>query len=160
MNKMFEFICVDTFLDDINREDCFDTNDMDGISPNYKIVLVSECSNDFSKCIDEDGTLISPYDAETDTGVNFVETENVDDGVVSMLWSKGINRERSMSISDSMVTYDLGYEAQQVKGAFLINYSSGSGYVIAYSINNKPIMLDGEFISPVNGMIWSMRYDE
>ena len=157
---MFEFICVDTFLDDINREDCFDTQDMDGLSPNYKIVLVSECSNDFSKCIDDDGTLISPYDPETDTGVNFVETENVDDGLVSMLWSKGINRERSMSISDSMVTYDLGYEPQQVKGAFLINYSSGSGYVIAYSINNKSIMLDGEFISPVNGMIWSMRYDE
>ena len=33
----FEFTRVDTFLDDINREDCFDTQDMDGKTLNYRI---------------------------------------------------------------------------------------------------------------------------
>lgn len=160
MNNLFEFIKVDSFLDDINREDCFDTQDMDGISPNYKILLASECATDINNCIDEDGTLITPYNAETDTGVNLVESEGDEDGLVSLLWSKGINGERTMSVADSLVSYDFGVNTVQVKGAFLVSVTNGSGYVIAYSINNKTVEIDNTFLSPVTGMIWSMRYDE
>jgi len=160
MNNLFEFIRVDTFLDDINREDCFDTRDMDGISKNYRIILVSECPLDINDCLDEDGTLITPYDAENGKGVNIITTEGDDDGFVSLLWSKGINGERTISLSDSLVTYDFGSETVQVKGAFLVNTVNGTGYVLAYGINNKTVTLDGTFISPVNGMIWAMRYDE
>ena len=160
MNNLFEFIKVDSFLDDINREDCFDTQDMDGISPNYKILLASECATDINNCIDEDGTLITPYNAETDTGVNLVESEGDEDGLVSLLWSKGINGERTMSVADSLVSYDFGVNTVQVKGACLVSVTNGSGYVIAYSINNKTVEIDNTFLSPVTGMIWSMRYDE
>lgn len=160
MNNMFEFIRVDSFLDDMNRESCFDTKDMDGISKNYKVILVSECADDINDCLDEDGTLITPYDDETGTGVNIVETEGDDDGFISLLWSKGINGERTMSVSDSLLTYDFGATPKNVRGAFLVSVGNGSGYVLAYSINNKQIRLDNTFISPVNGMIWSMRYDE
>ena len=73
-NTVIDFIRVDSFLDDINRESCFDTNDMDGVSPNYRILLASDCSNDIDKCIDAEGTLITPYDSERDTGVNIIET--------------------------------------------------------------------------------------
>ena len=54
----------------------------------------------------------------------------------------------------------IGSETVQVKGAFLVNTVNGTGYVLAYGINNKTVTLDGSFISPVNGMIWAMRYDE
>ena len=160
MNEMFEFTRVDNFLDDMNREECFDTRDMDGISPNFKIVLVSECADDIEDCINDFGALITPYDAESNTGATIVETEGDDDGLISLLWSKGINGERSISVADSLVSYDFGATSSLIKGAFLVNISNGSGYVLAYAINNKTIEMDDTFISPLQGMIWSMRYDE
>ena len=54
---IFEFSRVDTFIDDMNREGKFDIYDMDGVTKNYKMVLVSECPSDINDCLDEDGTL-------------------------------------------------------------------------------------------------------
>ena len=158
MNELFNFIRVDNFLDDMNRGDCFDTRDMDGVSPNYKILLVSECPDDFEKCIDEDGTLKTPYvDGE---GVNIITTEGDDDGVLSLLYSKGTNGERAISTTDTMVTYDFGIETVQVKGAFLVDIATGSGYVLAYSILSKSVSLDETLIFTIDGMLWSIRYGE
>lgn len=158
MSNQFKFIRVDKFLDDINREDCFDTQDMDGISPNFKFVLVSECNQDIENCIDEDGTLISPYDDVNDKGVTILDTDGIDDGFCSLLWSEGVNGERSMSISDSTVSFDLGEKPVQIKGIFLVAVSNGTGYVIAYCILDKILEENGVLILPCDGMIWSIRY--
>ena len=146
-----KFIRVDSFLDDINREDCFDTQDMDGITPNFRFVLVSECPQDIEECLDEDGTL------DTDM-VTIIETEGVDDGMCSMLWSSGVNGERVMSVADSVVSFDLGEDGSTIKGIFLVATAQGTGYVIAYSIFDKILSYDGVLILPVNGMVWSVRY--
>lgn len=152
MANGFNFIRVDSFLDDINREDCFDTADMDGISPNFKFVLASSCPSDINDCLDVDGTL--------NDKVNILQSIGVDDGVCSLLWSKGINGERTMSVSDSTVTYSFT-EPIQLQGAFLVNISNGSGYVIAYSISDKQIPItDKELICPCEGMIWTIKYGD
>ena len=156
MVNQFEFIRVDKFLDDMNREDCFDTQDMDGVSPNFKFILASECASDIEDCIDVDGTLITPFDGST--GVTIVDTDGVDDGLCSLLWGGGVNGERTISISDSTVTYDLGEEKVQIKGIFLVALAQGTGYVLAYSILDKIVEVDGILILPVDGMVWSIRY--
>ena len=151
-NYVFEFTRVDTFLDDINREGKFDTLDMDGITPNYKMVLVSDCPNDINNCIDEDGTLLD------DSIVHRVESIGVDDGMCALYWSKGINGERTMSIANSTVNYDLGDSKDNLKAVFLVNMSQGTGYVIAYAINSYSFPIDGEVILPCDGMIWNIKY--
>ena len=150
MDSLFDLIRVDSFIDDINREDCFDTKDMDGITPNYKFVLASDCPNDISECIDEDGTL-------TDDVV-LIDSDGVDDGYCSMLWTKGINGERTMSVADSTVSYSFGEENVSLKAVFLVNVADGTGYVIAYCILDKGVDIDGNLILPVDGVVWSFKY--
>lgn len=151
MVNQFKFIRVDTFIDDINREDCFDTQDMDGVTPNYKFVLAESCPQNISDCLDSDGTL--------DTSVvTLIDSDDADDGLCSLLYSKGVNGERTISVNDSTVTYDLGEDARTIRGIFLINIANGSGYVLAYCILDKSIQEDGVLILPCNGVVWSMRY--
>ena len=147
---IFDFTRVDNFLDDINREGCFDTQDMDGLTPNYRMVLVSDCPNDIEECIDDDGTL----DTEK---VTVIQTDS-NDGQCALLWSKGINGERTMSIAQSTVVYDLGDRNEELKAVFLVNTVEGSGYVLAYAINSYSFPIDGEVILPCDGMIWSIKY--
>ena len=147
---IFDFTRVDNFLDDINREGCFDTQDMDGLTPNYRMVLVSDCPNDIEECIDDDGTL----DTEK---VTVIQTDS-EDGECALLWSKGINGERTMSIAQSTVVYDLGDRNEELKAVFLVNTVEGSGYVLAYAINSYSFPVDGEIILPCDGMIWSIKY--
>jgi hypothetical protein len=151
MPVSFKFSRVDNFLDDMNREDCFDTRDMDGLTPNYRFVLASECPQDIEECIDEDGTL-------RDDKVTLVDTVGAEDGFCSLLWGKGVNGERSISIADSTVSYDLGEDDVNVRGIFLINIADGTGYVLAYCILDKTLQFDGTLILPVDGLVWSMRY--
>lgn len=147
---IFDFTRVDSFLDDINREGCFDTMDMDGLTPNYRMVLVSDCPNDINQCIDDDGTL------DTDK-VTIIQTDT-EDGECALLWSKGINGERTMSVAQSTVVYDLGDRNEELKAVFLVNTVEGTGYVLAYAINSYSFPIDGEVILPVDGMIWSIKY--
>ena len=149
-DSVFEFSRVDNFLDDINREDKFDTNDMDGITPNYRMVLASDCPDDINKCIDEDGTL-------TDE-VTLVENLGSSDGECALLWSKGVNGERTMSITTSTVTYDLGNNKDNLKAVFLVNTVEGTGYVLAYAINSYSFPIEGEVVLPCDGMIWTIKY--
>ena len=149
---IFEFNRVDSFLDDINREDKFDTLDMDGVTKNYKMVLVSDCPNDINECIDEDGTLLG------DDVVQKISTLGADDGKCALLWSKGINGERTLSVNNSTVNYDLGDAVANVKAIFLVSLANGSGYVLAYAINSYAFPVEGEVIMPCDGMIWSITY--
>lgn len=151
MVNQFKFIRVDSFFDDINREDCFDTQDMDGITPNFKFILVSDCPQNIENCLDDDGTL----DSNT---VEIIDTDGVGDGECALLYSKGVNGERAISINDSTVSYDLGEDAVNIKAIFLCNIGNGSGYVLAYSIFDKTIREKGSLILPCNGSVWSIRY--
>lgn len=151
VNSHFEFMRVDNFLDDINREDCFDTQDMDGITPNFRFVLASDCPNDITDCIDQEGTLNLD-------NVTLLETQGVDDGYCSLLWGKGINGERTMSISNSTLNYDLGEDYVHIKAIFLVSIANGTGYVLAYCILDKTLEEDGQLILPTDGMVWSIRY--
>ena len=157
MANEFRFIRVDNFLDDMNREDCFDTQDMDGVSPNFRFILASECPNNIEDCLDQDGTLINPYDSSTQMGVNIVDITD-SDGLCSMLWSKGVNGERTITVSDSVITFDIGENRVPIKAMFLVAINNGTGYVLAYCIFDKTLYVDGTLILPVDGMIWSMRY--
>lgn len=147
---IFEFARVDSFLDDLNREGKFDVNDMDGITKNYKLVLASDCPNSIDDCIDEDGTL--------NDKVNIIDTLGVDDGLCALVWGKGVNGERNISISTSVVNYDLGNAQEHLKAVFLVNINEGSGYVLAYAINSYSFPVDGEIILPVDGVVWNIRY--
>lgn len=150
-NYIFEFTRVDTFLDDINRDGKFDTADMDGLTKNYKMILVASCPSDINECLDVDGTI------NTDK-CQLVQTLNENDGLCSLMWSKGINGERTMSIADSTVTYDLGDTNSELQAVFLVNMVEGSGYVLAYAINSYSFPIDGEVILPCDGMVWTIRY--
>jgi hypothetical protein len=147
---VFEFTRVDNFFDDMNREGKFDVLDMDGLTKNYRMVLASDCPNDIEQCLDEDGTL--------NENVSIVGNLSSEDGACSLLYSKGINGERTISISDSTVTYDLGNHNDELKAVFLVNTVEGSGYVLAYAINNYSFPIDGEVILPCDGVLWSVRY--
>ena len=150
MANKFKFIRVDSFFDDINREDCFDTRDMDGVTPNYRFVLASACKQNINDNLDEDGTL--------NENVELIETDGSDDGLCALLWSQGVNGERNCSINDSTVTFDLGEDAQDIKAIFLVNIADGSGYVLAYCIFDKPVRENGILILPCNGSLVSLRY--
>lgn len=156
MDSIFNFTRVDSFIDDINRIDCFDTMDMDGTSLNYKIILVSDCADTVEDCLDSEGTLITPY--KDGKGVNIIETENSDDGLCALTYSKGINGARAISMGSSLISYDFGIDEVNVKGAFLVSIANGSGYVLAYAINNVKTMMTGIFNSPVDGIIWNLEY--
>ena len=149
---IFEFTRVDSFLDDMNREGKFDVLDMDGITPNYKMVLVSSCPNNIEECLDEDGTLLG------DDVVTLVDSIGADDGYCSLLWTKGINGERTISVADSVVNYDLGDGQDELKAVFLVNLVEGTGYVLAYAINSYSFPIDGEVILPGDGVIWNIKY--
>lgn len=146
------FIRVDSFLDDMNREDCFDTADMDGVSTNFKIVLASNCPSDILDCLDEDGTL--------NEDVTLINTLSEDDGLVALQWVHGINGERTMSISSSVLVYNFPNIDISIKGAFLVSYRNGSGYVMAYCIDNMNIEIpkDKQLVIPITDNVVSFVY--
>lgn len=150
-NTYFAFRRVDTFDRDKNRKDCFDVLDMDGVTPNYKLILASECPVDINQCLDEDGTL--------NDNVQILQTFGEDDGKIALLYSQGINGESTISVANTSVTYDLGDDKPTVKGIFLVSYANGSGYVLAYSINNVALQIpDDELILNTVGLIWGTKY--
>lgn len=158
VNAYFKFRRVDTFDRDKNRKDCFDVLDMDGTTENFKFVLASECSANIDDCLDEDGTL-REWDDDAKKGVQILYTLGERDGLVPLLYSTGINGEGTISVNSTSVLYELTDETDYIKGVFLVSYGNGSGYVMAYSINNAPLEVpNDELILMFNGMIWGSHY--
>lgn len=157
-NPYFKFRRVPSFFMNMNRKDCFDLLDMNGTDENFKVVLVSECANSISDCLDEDGTL-KEWDDETRTGVKILNTLGEKDGLTPMLYSMGVNNESKLSITNTSLVYELTDSVDYVKGAFLTSYGNGSGFVLAYTINNVPLEVqDDTLILMLNGMIWGTHY--
>lgn len=154
----FEFIRVDSFLDDMNRPTAFDVNDMDGITKNYHFVLASSCPTAIDACIDSDGTLITRNGA-----VEIVPVYGANDGAVSLLWEKGVNGERSMAVSETSVTFDLSSDNNTIQAIFLVSGgltvdTEGTGYVLAYAINNEGITVKNQLVLQCDGMVVNIKY--
>lgn len=153
-NAYFTFRRVDNFTRDMNRADCFSIDDMDGITPNYQIILATDCATDINNCLDEEGTLAN-WNEDTRTGVERLLTLGEDDGLLPLLWSSGINGEGAISVNTNSITYEMPDSENLVKAAFLVSSANGSGYVLAYAINSVPIQVyDDQLILMVNGMVW------
>ena len=150
-NPYFQFRRVDRFNRDRNRKDCFDVEDMNGVDLNYKLVLASECPTSIEDCVDVDGTL-------NDKVVIF-DSLGDQDGLVALLYNEGINGEETISLNTTSVTYEMTDETDYIQGIFLTSYGNGSGYVMAYSINNVPLkVIDDTLILNTIGLIWGLRY--
>lgn len=144
---LFSFTRVDNFHElIIDRED-ITTSLFDGVTKNFKIVLCEDCNNNVRDNLNADGTLNT-------NEVSVINGEGDGDGECALLWTVGVNTNRTISIADSSVSYDLGDSSYLLKGAFLV--TAGSGVVLAYSINNAPIPISTSFSAPVNGMVWSI----
>lgn len=150
-NSYFQFRRVDNFQHDMNRKDCFTIDDMNGVDENFKFVLASECPSDINQCLDEDGTL--------NDDVVILNTLGERDGLVPLLYNRGINGEATISVNATSVVYEMTDSVDNVKGIFLVSYANGSGYVLAYSINNVALgILDDTLILNTTGMIWGTHY--
>lgn len=154
----FAFTRVDTFDRDKNRKDCFDVLDMNGTDLNYKLVLVSKCSANIDDCLDDDGTLME-YDDTTGKGVEILQTLGEQDGLCPLLYTYGVNGEGNISINTSSVVYELPDGDKYIKAIFLVSYGNGSGYVMAYSINNVPLEIKNDtLILMTDGVVWGNEY--
>ena len=157
-NPYFKFRRVDRFQRDFNRTDCFTIDDMNGVDLNYQLVLCSECATNITDCLDEEGTL-KDWDEDTRTGVQRLITLGDNDGLLPLLYSDGVNGEGAISVNTTSVVYELTDEQDYIKGIFLTSYGNGSGYVLAYSINNTPLEVpNNQLILNVAGMIWGTHY--
>ena len=142
---IFNFKKVDTFLDDINRDGCFDTMDMDGLNKNFRFVVSTNCPTNISDCLDDYGTLNNKV-TTLDMG---------DDGLVALTYSKGLGGDRYISVAQGSFQIDVGDAFTNLKGVFLC--SEDTGYVLAYSIVPKTVSVKGMVVFPVNGVIWDVR---
>ena len=150
-NPYFKFRRVDNFLYDMNRKDCFDVQDMDGVTNNFKFVLATACPSNITDCLDEDGTL--------NDNVQILNTLGDDDGLCPLLFSRGVNAEATIAVHATSVVYEMTDEIDYIKGIFLTSYGNGSGYVLAYSINNVPLEIqDDTLILNTAGMVWGTHY--
>lgn len=139
----FELRRIDNFFKDMNRDNCFDILDMDGKTPNFRLILCSESAEEFKDCIDNDGTLLD-WDENERTGVEIINTFGEDDGLVALNYQEGVNGEFHISVSTQLIYYDLGEYNLPVKAMFLVSHGNGSGYVLAYSINNNVLNIPNE----------------
>ena len=140
---VFGFTRVPDFMDDYNIE--FLVDDMDGSSKNYAFVIATSCPSNITECLNSNGTLS-----------NDVVTYNIgDDGDVALLYSKGVNGNRTISLGASDVTINVGDNDIMLAGLFLI--SKSSGYVLAYSILARSVPITNQVIFPATGLVWSIR---
>jgi len=143
----YSFTKVDNFFEILIDREEITTSLFDGSSKNFRIVLVESCPTNIQECLNVDGTL-------NDDVVSLIYGESSEDGLCALSWNKGVNSNRTITISDSNVNYTLGDSSVLLKGAFLV--VEGSGVVLAYSINNSVMPLSGYFNAPVDGVVWSI----
>ena len=141
----YSFTKVDNFFEILIDREEITTSLFDGVTKNFRIVLVESCPANIEECLNLDGTL-------NDDKVRYINPDS-NDGLCALLWNVGVNSNRTITISDANVSYTLG-DAYMLKGAFLV--VEGSGIVLAYSINNGVMPITGYFNAPVNGLLWSI----
>lgn len=144
---IFDFTRVPDFMDDYNIE--FLVAEMDGVNKNYEFVLADSSPDNIDDCLNNDGTLRT-------TGDNAVHTVDIgNDGQVSLIYSKGVNASRIISLGSSDVTLDVGDINVMLKAMFLRDISTG--YVLAYCILARSIPITNQVIFPATGIVWTIR---
>ena len=143
----YSFTKVDNFFELLIDREEITTALFDGVTKNFRLVLVEACNDNIEYNLNTDGTL-------NDDAVRIIYTEDGNDGLCALRWNKGVNNNRTITISDANVSYTLGDGDYLLKGAFLV--VEGSGIVLAYSINNGVMPITKSFNAPVNGMFWSI----
>ena len=138
---IFDFTRVPNFMDDYNLE--FFVAEMDGITNRYEFVLADTCPDNIEDCLVEgEGTL----------NTNVVHTIDLQsgDGTVSLIYSKGVNASRIISLGSSDVTLDVG-------DINVILRDISTGYVLAYCILARSIPITNQVIFPATGIVWTIR---
>lgn len=143
---IFDFTRVENFMDDYNIE--FFVADMNGTDKNYEFVIADSSADNIGDCLNSDGTLNTTEVHTIDIG---------DDGEVSLLYSKGTNGSRIISLGSSDVVLDVGDENVDLKAMFLRAVSTG--YVMAYCILARTVPITNEVIFPASGIVWTIRND-
>lgn len=145
-NLVFNFIRTPDFIDNMNRVGCFDVYEMDGTTKNYKFELSTSCPDNIEGCIKSDGTLDRSKVTVVDIG---------DSGEVPLVYSRGVNNNRTISLGASSVTVDVGDIDVYLKGIFLVDMNTD--YVFAYAILTRTVPIGNEVILPASGLVWNIR---
>ena len=132
-------------MDDYNLK--FLVEEMDGINNNYQFVLADTCPENIEDCLTANGTL----DATKVHEINLIGN----DGDVSLIYSKGVNASRVISLGSSDVTLDVGDINVMLKAMFLRDIHTG--YVLAYCILARSIPITNQVIFPATGIVWTIR---
>lgn len=143
---LFSFTKVDDFFETMIDDDNITTSLFDGTTKNFKIVLAQACPANISECLNNDGTLNL-------SAISLIGTY-ADDGDCALLWNKGVNNNRVISIADSSVVYDLADNTYLLKGAFLVEQIGGK--VLAYSINSSAMTVEKQVVIPLDGIVWNI----
>lgn len=143
---LFSFTKVDNLFETMIDDDNITIDLFDGTTKNFKIVLAQACPANIGECLNNDGTLNLG-------SVSLIGTYE-GDGDCALLWQRGVNNNRVISIADSSVVYDLSDSIYLLKGAFLVEKAGGK--VLAYSINSSAMSVDTQIVIPVDGVIWNI----
>ncbi len=148
---IFSFTKIDDFFEVMIDTDGIETSLFDGVTPNFRIVLAESCPDNIDECLDENNKL-------DDTNMVLIKSDSTD-GQCALAWNKGVNANRNIQMSSNTVVYDLDDGSYAVKGAFLVvdaynTEGSADGTVLAYSINNAPILCKKQIIMPIDGVVW------
>ena len=144
---LFSFTKVDHLLKLMIDDDNITTDLFDGITKNFRIVLVESCEDNIAGNLNNDGTL------NTDV-ISIINGTGANDGECALQWVDGVNNNTSISVASSSVHWSLDDNTYLLKGAFLVE--AGTGKVLCYSINNAPMTVKKEITLPMDGMIWSI----
>lgn len=145
---LFSFTKVDDIMELLIDSEDITTSMFDGTNPNFLIVLAEQCNDNIEDNLNVDGTL------NTDE-VTVLSGSDPDNGKCALLWNRGVNSNRAITIASNAVHYDFDDGTHMLKAAFLM--TAESGVVLAYSINNAPMPIGNSFNAPVDGMVWSIR---
>lgn len=145
-NLVLSFIRTPDFIDNMNRVGCFDVYEMDGTTKNYKFELSTSCPDNIEECIKSDGTLNRSKVTIVDIG---------DSGEVPLVYSRGVNNNRTISLGASAVTLDVGDIDVYLNGIFLVDMNTD--YVFAYCILTRTVPISNEVILPASGLVWNIR---
>ena len=143
---IFSFTKIDDFFEVMIDTDGIETSLFDGTTPNFRIVLAEACPDNIGECLKSNHTLKT-------SAMTLINGDSTD-GECALSWNKGVNANRTITIASNTVVYDLDDGSYALKGAFLVENTTG--VCLAYSINNAPIIVKDQIIMPVDGMIWSI----
>ncbi len=144
---LFSFTRVDKLLKLMINDDNITTDMFDGITNNFRIVLVEACQDNIRDNLNSDGTL------NTDV-ISIINGTGNNDGECALLWNDGVNNNVTVSLATNNVHWTLDDSTYLLKGAFLV--VNNTSKVLAYSINNAPMTVKKEINLPMDGMIWSV----